>query len=122
MEMYIHEKEENIINLINEFLENNSIMEYETSLQKCQAHYPVNKLIENYLKEKGYNYNLYGKETNNGRFSTTQMEILDENKNFTGVNINYKKTLLNKYLDDRRMEHCKYKMKITLNHESLRLC
>ena len=105
IELCMNENQEKVRVLIEKFINDNPKVIYETSIQNCQAHYPLNNMIEEYLDNNGLsNYRVYGVfNERTGHFSTTNMEIRDQDDNLTGIYLKYSKRKLedlSTYRDD----------------------
>lgn len=136
MEMLLIKNQQEVMDLIKKFCKENPTYEYETEIQSCQAHYPINRMIERWLESQGYaQYKVYGKEINN-KISKTVMEIVDINNDYkyTGVDLIYKKKKIktetikeNPVKKDNGItvqyirEKVTYKAKIDWQYEAIRL-
>lgn len=128
MEMYLNNKQEEIINCINDFLKENgkSITLENTNMTDCTIiEHCIGKEIEKYLNSKGINVRV-GRYFNGKNLSNSKLEVLgrDDVNNSLGVYISTRRKILNKHRETEGeyiREYITYKYNLSMSYDLIRL-
>lgn len=96
METYLNEKQEGIINCINDFLKDNKVVVLkDTNTTDCANIESVAEKIKSHLSKNGFN--LYVSRYFNGnKLSNSKLEILDDERKPLCIYINTRKKVIEK--------------------------
>ena len=126
MEMHLNNKQEGIINHINNFLNENgkSIILENTNMTDCTIiEHCIGREIEKYLNDKGLNVRV-ARYFNGKKLSNSKLELLDRDNvnNSLGVYITTRRKLLNEYREcegEYIREYKTYKYNLSMTYESI---